>query len=350
MSAENKTTYWLHRISHEMPIAQHLLKEGYLTIGWHEYMQSNLLDNVRKEGKGGFNEFMTSVNNKSRNRWSLWRFLNFKEGDIVLVPMWDKVIICKVQSKAVRLSDINIANQPFENTWTKKSVQLSTSDGLYDTDSQKKYDLGFAVKVNILKEDQPRIFAKAALVARMKIRPTNADISNLKEEVDAFIEASSPPSLYNKLYVSLSDKIVSSVLEIVHPNLFEKLVRWYMFQAGASDAHIPAKNEPGKEDGADADVIATFEDLKVIFYIQAKNHKKVTNEWAVEQISNYKDPNLTENNEYTYIPWVISSADEFSNDAKELAEKNNVRLINGSEFAKMLMNVGFKNIDDILKY
>ena len=40
---------------------------------------------------------------------------------------------------------------------------------------------------------------------------------------------------------------------------------------------------------------------------------------------------------YNTILWIISSGDDFSITAKEMARKNNVRLINGKEFAKLLL-------------
>jgi HJR/Mrr/RecB family endonuclease len=42
----------------------------------------------------------------------------------------------------------------------------------------------------------------------------------------------------------------------------------------------------------------------------------------------------------TWARWVISSADDFSDKAKEEAQKNNVILINGSDFSKMILRVG----------
>ena len=52
----------------------------------------------------------------------------------------------------------------------------------------------------------------------------------------------------------------------------------------------------------------------------------------------------------TYIPWVVSTADDFTQSARELADGLNVRLINGKEFARMLAEVGVNGIgDDFLK-
>ncbi|MDO4837434.1 MAG: hypothetical protein Q4B32_03460, partial [Clostridia bacterium] len=48
---------------------------------------------------------------------------------------------------------------------------------------------------------------------------------------------------------------------------------------------------------------------------------------------------------YTAIPWVISSGTGFSKEAVALAQEKGVRLIDGPEFARMLVDVGIVNID-----
>lgn len=129
------------------------------------------------------------------------------------------------------------------------------------------------------------------------------------------------------------------------PDKFEQLVKWYLKQIGASDVYIPSKNEKGKNDGADADVIATFENLKVIIYVQVKYHKGCTSDWAIKQISEYKIQKENIDDEYTYIPWVITSAEKYSKEAIQKAREVNVRLIDKKEFARMLINNGLENIN-----
>ena len=55
---------------------------------------------------------------------------------------------------------------------------------------------------------------------------------------------------------------------------------------------------------------------------------------ATSELSRYDD--------YTRIAWVISSAMQFSDKCEELAKKANVRLVNGLEFAKMLLDAGME--------
>jgi hypothetical protein len=94
-----------------------------------------------------------------------------------------------------------------------------------------------------------------------------------------------------------------------------------------------------------ADIIAEFDLLKVIIYVQAKLHDDTTSMWAVEQIAKYKSQFDYQFSEYTSIPWVITTAEYFSNEALVIAQHNNVRLISGIEFARMLIDAGITNID-----
>ena len=56
-----------------------------------------------------------------------------------------------------------------------------------------------------------------------------------------------------------------------------------MIKLGADKVDIPSKNnkENAVENYADVDVIAIFEKLKHIIYIQAKFHNGKTSDWAV---------------------------------------------------------------------
>jgi hypothetical protein len=45
---------------------------------------------------------------------------------------------------------------------------------------------------------------------------------------------------------------------------------------------------------------------------------------------------------------VISCCEEFSEDCINLANENNVRLINGLDFAEMILDVGLENLEDAL--
>ena len=179
----------------------------------------------------------------------------------------------------------------------------------------------------------------------MKIRQTNADISDLAESVQNVINADTPINLYATVIEELAEKLLDAIRIQLTPDKFELLVKWYFEKIGASHVFRPGKNSADKWDGADADIIAEFDSLKIMFYVQAKLHDDITSQWAVEQIAMYKDQHEFSSGEYTVIPWVISTASGFSADAVTMAQENNIRLITGTEFARLLIDAGITDIN-----
>ena len=175
--------------------------------------------------------------------------------------------------------------------------------------------------------------------------------------MDAIIKAEKPINFYENALADGSQTLLERIKKDLNPDKFEKLVMAYMTKIGATNTYAPSKNEKGKKDNADADVISVFETLKVSIQIQVKFHDEISSDWAVEQISRYNSQLDDKNNDFshdyedkcTMIPWVISSCDDFSDDAKAKANapenKVNVRLINGLEFSRMLINAGLSQID-----
>ena len=76
----------------------------------------------------------------------------------------------------------------------------------------------------------------------------------------------------------------------------------------------------------------------MLVYVQAKLHNpgSQTNEWAVKQISEYV-AYKSEDDGYARVPWVVSTCDDYTEDCKRRAKTKGVTLINGQEFARMLI-------------
>ncbi len=83
----------------------------------------------------------------------------------------------------------------------------------------------------------------------------------------------------------------------------------------------------------------------MILYIQAKFHEKETDNWAIEQISDYYENISISNDGYSRTAWVITTADKYSKEALEKAAEKNITLITGREFAEMLLDVGFSGMN-----
>lgn len=336
--------YWLHRISHEWSVSYALLNLGYLSIGWSKFTNSGILDIVREDGIKGFNLFMDKNQEASRSRWNLWHFAQYDVGDKIVVPLYDKEFtVVEVEERPKPISSLN--GLTFSDTL--KAHILVSDSGVYRVDKEEPCDLGFVVPIKSLTRI-PRIFANADLVSRMKIRQTNADITDIKQSIEDAILAQAPVSIHDALIEATVANVQSVISRHITPDNLELIVKWYMKKMGADSVWIPAKNERNKENGADADVVAEFSDLRVIYYIQVKKHSGETSSWAIKQISEYKQQRQDDSNDYTYIPWVISTAD-FSNDAIEMAKANGVRLIGGTDLISMLLNCGINDIDSALE-
>ena len=339
--------YWLHRISNEWGVAKPLLDKGYLTIGW-QYLMSispTLRDCIVDRHGEGFEPLMDELKARYRSRWCLNRFARFMPGDTVVVPLYDKCFaIAEVENSAKSILDL-----PLEVVNELKDVNLSVN-GLTDiSDSQsiRDIDIGFFVKIKTPVKIIPRSFAEDKLQTRMKMRQTNASINDLAKEVDDAAKREAPVDVHEILVEETANAILGKIKKYVTADNFERVVKWYMERIGASTVYIPPKNSSEKEDYADADVVAVFESLGITIYIQVKKHDDKTDVWAVEQISKY-DENQEKNSidGMTYIPWVVSTADDFKEEAKVKAVEKGVKLINGKEFARMLAEVGVNGIDE----
>ncbi len=115
-----------------------------------------------------------------------------------------------------------------------------------------------------------------------------------------------------------------------------------MERLGATSVEIPAKTKLSKEQG-DADVVAIFDALQVKIIVQVKHYLKKVDVEAVKQILD--SMSVYEDSCNTVIPWVVAACDNFTDGAQTLAEENGVRLVTGSEFAHLLLDVGFSSFD-----
>lgn len=71
--------------------------------------------------------------------------------------------------------------------------------------------------------------------------------------------------------------------------------------------------------------------------------KDTTNDWAIQQIKAYRTNHNYD--DYHTQMWVISSCERFSQKAENEAEAAGVRLINGVEFAKMILDTGLGGLN-----
>lgn len=176
--------YFLHRISHEGNVSYSLLKEGYITIGWEKFADSKILEAARKKDYADFNDIAEKYGEcKNRSRWGIWYFANMKEGDTVIVPQYNGLFSAyEVIKEAVPIYELEGEIDKIQGSWDS-SVDIVWNDRrLWDYKS-RKIDLGFALKVKPIVEDVPRNYAPGKFISRMKIRPVNAEITDIKEYI-----------------------------------------------------------------------------------------------------------------------------------------------------------------------
>jgi restriction endonuclease Mrr len=339
--------YWLHRISHIPELSYPLLDKGFLTIGFSDFTNAEFIEKVLANDRDYFNkQFQEKWGKIPKKRHSLWRFLEVNKGDIIIVPSWGTFNICEIIDDRPLL--INDTYTDDVQTWGNKKV---SSDGTYlISENGKAYDLGFARKVKVLYKNVSRAkFADAKLTSRMKIRQTNSSINDLKKSIEKSIASykeNKPIHLHSILVEKTASLVLDSIKNELNPDKFEKLVKTYFKTVGANEVTIPAKNERDKE--GDADILAVFENIKLIIYIQAKFHKGKINEWGTNQILDYKTNKESIDDGYNKIAWVITSADSFNDAAEKIATENEIQLIDGLGFSKMLLNAGFNVLNNNL--
>ena len=341
--------YYLHRISHHMEWSYPLLDErGLLSIGWvHFGSQRDFI----KQHQNDWSQVSNTIEcewRKMRSRFGLQRFLEMEMGDRVVVPTWGAFHVYEVADNE-RLVPKQIEDDLIDlRSWGEKSAVIQSRCIVDQND--KTIDLGFFRRVKLIERDIPRDeYADAALTRRMKVRQTNVQITDLRDSVEnavAGFRKMRPINLHSLVMEKCAPKFLNTILKFQNPDQFEKLIKWYFERQGAS-ADIPAKSEREKE--GDADVVATFKSLKLIVYVQAKLHEGETDAWAVEQIQRYTEYQIGNNadDKFTQIPWVISTARIFSDDCLNKAREARVRLIDGIEFAEMLLDTGIEQLDEL---
>ena len=336
--------YWIHHISHEWDVSRKLLEGGYLSVGWSKLADIGL-ENVthRFSEWRDFEAIMREHNQTSYDRWSLFEFFAYNYHDTVVVPLpGDKFSIYRVigdQTMPVsKMSDF----AEFELEDGSKIVRNKA--GLFIREkTQKIVDLGFVIKVEPVKEGISGYeYADDDLFSRMNLQQTITDITRFAKSIDKIVDADAPLNPY----ASVIEKSAVNLLEVLKaqltPNKFEGLLMRYFFEHGASKVFVPVESKFDEKGDCDADVVGVFKHWKMAVYAQAKLGEDI-DRWTIERIAAFNEQPLYET---ICVPWIISTADKFSDKAVAMAQENKIRLIAGREFARMLIEAGITDIDN----
>lgn len=356
-SINNQTHYWLQRISWCPLLSVPLLRKGYLATGWSDMCDEE--DIVRKAKED--DKFLAKLfsDRWGSGKWgryigSLRRFFDMNVGDWVIVPSYGTFSVYEITGDARPVSEIK--DDFITEDLNEKKVFI---DGKFvyeedatEKDDRKVVDIGFVRTVKLLFEDISRYdYAPADLTSRLKYMGTNCNIDDLKDSITTAttqFTKKMPINLYGQISEGCIDIIKSEISKMTNPDKFEKLVKWYFDKVGADIATILHKNPSDKIGTEDADVFAEFESIRTKIYVQVKQYQGKTGKNAVEQISQYKEKEKLSSHSdgYTIEYWVISMSDTFDDDAKMKAQDDNIILINGNEFAEMLLRAGFSQLEN----
>lgn len=341
--------YWLHRITggdYATPFSTELLLNKYgnnfISIGWSDFSDENFLSDILANGAEGINRRFQEANwGLPRNRWNLWRFLcEMKPGDIVVIPAPYEFHICEIADGSV------FSNETFDpsNMIDWNGAKATLKDGYFYNEENQPIDLGFYRRVNLIATNISRDkFAEQKLCSRMKIRQTNADITDIKDEIESALEnfkINRPINLREIMLEELAPNVLKQINSKLNDYKLEDLIGWYMELLGAR-IETPSKSESPTEMG-DADKVAYFDRLNLVIMVQAKKHENITDSWAVEQIKAFCQNHNYDS--YQTQMWVVSTCDDYTDEAKKLANEEGVRLINGLELARMILETGLRDL------
>ena len=214
-------------------------------------------------------------------------------------------------------------------------------DAYHDPEKVEE-DTAFRRKVKWLngKKPLPRDNAPSALYSRMKSRGVSAYAYDLVGEIRSVLE-DARTGVENDFAQQLTDRLAAITLEQMrhgrmNERKFEKLVAVVLQRLGATTTITPRSQDKGD------DVVASFKHIGVTVVAQVKYH--INPDWktdreAVEQV-------LTGMEKWDAdLGWVVTCG-RFSDRAKQTVEDSSkrIRLIEGDEFAKMVVAFGMDHI------
>ncbi|SOC44845.1 restriction endonuclease [Salinicoccus kekensis] len=332
--------YLMHRVSHHGTASNRLLEEeGLLPIGWAFLVERGHGDEMLEQAKNlnkndfasYFKEFGKHIGvehmTSGRGRF-LYNFLNLDEEWRVVVPFPGELMICKVKGKPI----------------------------VYEKADSKAEDIGFVVPIEIISRSiSRREYVGARLSSKLKYRGTNLVLNEEDQEmIDILIENHAEQTkVYD--FKKTNEEIIDSIhkyIKKLKPGHFEKLIQAYLKDMGADKVVIPGKNAKSDENDkkADIDVKASFTPLGFSIYVQAKRHDGKTNpKEGLHQLISYDEEEDENFKHLQPIKWLVTTGEIVVNGIPPEAEEERIKIIEGKEFAGMLVESRFKFTNDIFE-
>lgn len=344
---------WMHRCNHYGDSAWKMLgydydskkfsdENGcYISVGCESGKWSIEEYNSIKSSKDKWKGFEKHyADSKPRYRYFLYKFFfEIKKDDYIVVPSGGEFHVFQIESDVMLTYDDKAVKERLEK------IDLSPEE-------IGNHDFKFFRKVKPIRVQIPRKgYAIGELCSKLKYPGTTLEITdNAAMILKDALKADKPFSIYGRSIELMKKNLYDKALCQITPDNLESLIAWYFKKKGADIYDILPKNYSEKVEQEDADVLAIFEDLKIRFFVQAKAYKSDMDlSGAKKQLEKYMGYHVIGSDErYTNIKWIVCLA-ESDKDIKGLENiGNDIRVINGMEFAEMLLNAGIQNIDEAL--
>lgn len=300
-----------------------VVNDNEIMIGW-AWTKDELLDPALN--RNGFKKIIVKhyprYAKKSRSLGQaagyLWRFIREMQiGDLALIPTSGAFYLAEVTGE------------------------------VYCDESRVEADTAIRRGVKLLSDIPiPRSLCANGLISRLKYQGTCVSATDRLEQVIQAFErhrTGMKPSYQEELREELREKVsafLRSDSNLLNSDSMESLVHDLMGAIGAEECLIPSKSRYPV--GTDVDVIAHFHKLQTTICIQVKKHNESTGSHSIRQIVK-AIPHIEEEFNYQTQAWVVNTG-EFNEEARELAETEKIRLINGDDLAEMILDAGLERI------
>ncbi|WP_342387498.1 restriction endonuclease [Salinicoccus bachuensis] len=330
--------YLMHRISHENSASVKLLKEdNLLPIGWSMLKgekADRVLRNAKEMKQNEFRDDFVELGKEINRSWLtarrsnyLYRFLNLNKGDRVLIPKSGELDLCEVTGSP------------------------------YAYDNPEGIDIGFVVPVRMISTGISRHrYVPVDLASKLKYRGTNLCLNDKDKETIERMLTNYRDEVPFYDFTPTRDSIVKKIhdyLTQLNDQHFEKLIESYMVFIGADVTVIPPKNSKSQKNSsiADVDVKAAFNTLDLVIYVQAKRHTDTSDDTGIRQLLAYKNEEDSTFEHLEPFKWFITTGefDKNTTDIPQDEQGERIRVIQGTEFASLLVDSGFVFSDDIFK-
>lgn len=182
--------YWVHRIlgganaeqyAKTIYFRENPSNEGYLSIGWSDFSEDSFVKDVKDSGS----DIIYRECGTNGSVICLVRFLlNMKSGDIVIVPIGDRISICRITSDDILTNesiDSSIIKDEFGN------IACLKDDGYLYTNTGGCIDIGFYRKIERLYTNIPRTSVSELFRRKLRYPKTNIGCNDLNSEIESIM-------------------------------------------------------------------------------------------------------------------------------------------------------------------